>query len=164
MKKYIILSSIIIACTTCYAQSNQIDLKSGKPITGTININVNGTWHCRGCNDSLEVVIKKGNKHYQKNGLNVNFDNLYLTINKLIVNGINIKKKFVDTIGLTILANNMNTYEGIYRDPVTENYIIISLKHIDDKNLTLTTRFPEMEPRNDNSKGTVLKKTYQFIQ
>ncbi|MDB5134459.1 MAG: hypothetical protein JWP37_1062, partial [Mucilaginibacter sp.] len=121
-------------------------------------------WRCRGCNDSLEVVVKKGSKHYQKNGLNVNFDNLYLTINKLIVNDRNIKKKFIDTVELTVLANNTGTYQGIYRDPVTENYIIISLKQIDDKDLTLTTRFPEMEPRNDNTKGTVFNKTYEFIK
>ncbi|MDB5136009.1 MAG: hypothetical protein JWP37_2612, partial [Mucilaginibacter sp.] len=58
-----------MAYATGYGQSNQIDLKGGKQITGTLNNNVNGVWRCHGCNDSLEVAIKKGSKHYQKNGL-----------------------------------------------------------------------------------------------
>jgi hypothetical protein len=164
MKRYILLITLIALCLGALAQTKEIDLKHGKYISGIADSRINGIWHCRECDDSLQVVIKKRNKHYQKNGLNVNFDILNLTINKLVVNSKDISRKFVENIELTALANDTKTYDGIYRDPVTENYIIVSLHYVDEKNFTLTTRFPEMEPRNDNSRGIIFKKMYEFVQ
>lgn len=163
MKKFIIFIASVLSVNACYCQS-QIDLVTGKHIAGISQLDINGNWHCDQCNEMLKVFINKSELHVQKNGFDVYFESLIVTVKEFIYQGKNIKNRFVNPIELIISANDKRTYEGRYKDPITGTNVILSIHYDDEKHLTLSNRMPEMDVRNDQSKGTIFKKAYVLVR
>jgi len=164
MKRFIIFITLALSSKACYCQSSQIDLVNGKHITGISQTNINGSWNCDQCDEMLKLFFNKSESHVQKNGFNVYFESLIVTVKQFIYQGKNIKDKFGNPIELIISANDKRTYEGRYKDPITGTNIILTIHYDDEQHLTLSYRMPEMDVRNDQSKGTIFKKSYILVK
>jgi len=149
MKKYVILAVLFFTFLSGYAQipidSASYYLKSGKHIKSALEGNINGVWVCKNPDNSFAINIKKGVRHYQMDStINFTVDNLMISVNKLIVNGHDLSSQFKNNnIDLGISFNSPKEFFGNYTDPVTKNRVVITLKQISDKSLSLTVTFPE---------------------
>jgi len=162
MKKYIISAILLFSFVSGYAQLTTSDLRSGKHIHSALNGDINGAWVSKSPGNSFEIRIKKDVKHYQKNSVDIKFDNLFISVTKLIINGRDLSSNFTNDIELLVSPNSPKDFFGKYSDPVTNTRVIITLKQINDKSFNLTVTFPEMSYDNDLSKGTILPKFSTF--
>ena len=55
-------------------------------------------------------------------------------------------------------------YLGAFKDPITNSNVRIHLKQINRKEFDLTISFPETDPFNDNSKGSIFPKSGIFVR
>lgn len=112
------------------------------------------SWLAKADESQLSIYVDFIKKDIKKKDDDFSTDEFQLKIKKLMVNGLNVAEKFKEDIEIFVSPNQKSDFKGHYKDPVTGNTLVITLKFVEDEQLDFMASVSS-DPRNDKSKGTI---------
>lgn len=138
------------------AQSKFPDLKSGKYFPNKYKNDIKGVWKSLSSDFEIELDIQVKKTHIEGAG-DISFftEMIIVKIKNYTYKGKNITSQITELIEFVPTGEDRTSFTSRYTDPITKNYVYITINYIDKQTIQFRAKMPEMGLGNDRKKGTV---------
>lgn len=159
MKNFVLIICLLAASGCAVAQNGKpSDFTTGKyHEIPNKNKFKNKHWVASGDKSQLSFDMDVVKKDIKLGEVNYSTDVFQLKVKKLVFDGENVAPKIKEDI-LIFYVHNNKKYTGTFKDPVTNNYLAITIEYTGERTLTFTARVTT-NPENNRAKGMIFPTT-----